>query len=139
MWLERAMLALVSASMDQLLEFPACVLMWGLLARGQRGEPRGLVDVGMALVLMLLLGLLGRPVLRAPVRSLAGWGTTFRLPKGAEGPTAGWAHFVWSGVWVFLGVSSWDWPVCGPGFVIVGGGLAVFRASVRLKRARDSA
>jgi hypothetical protein len=137
MWLEDALLSVLSASIDQLLEFPACVLMWALLAGGQRGEPRGLVDVGMALAMMLLLGLLVRPVLRSPVRSLAGWGRTFRLPEGTEGPTAGWAHFVWSGVWVFLGVTSWDWPVFGPGFVIVGGGLAVFRASVRLKRALE--
>jgi hypothetical protein len=129
------MLALLSASIDQVFEFPACVLLWSLLARGQRGEPRGLFDVGAALLLMLVFGLVVRRVLRSPARSLAGWGKTFRLPAGTEGPTAGWAHFAWSGVWVCLGVSTWDLGVFGPGFVIVGGGLALFRATVRLKRA----
>lgn len=128
------MLALLSASIDALLEFFACVLLLVLL-RGAQGAPYGPVDVGLGALLLWLLGTLVRGVLRSPVRSLAGWGRFYRLPEGTEGPTAGWAHFVWSGLWIILGV--WSWDIGGLAFVVTGSVLLLFRAAVRLKRARS--
>src|SRR5687767_9869595 len=99
--LMEGLLALLSASLDQLLQLPACFLVAGLIMRQGRNEPFGLFDLGSIVVVLLCIGILVRRMYRSPVRSLAGLGRSYRLPEGTVGPTASWAHFMWDAIWIW--------------------------------------
>ena len=139
------LLALLSASLDQLFQVPASLLVWGLIARWGRHEPFAFFDVASLAVALFCVSILVRRMYRSPVRSLAGIGRMYPLPKGTEGPTASWAHFLWDGIWLCFGIAlmsgttvtgpegaHWQ-PGLGIGFLIVAGILLPLRLIFRYK------
>lgn len=129
-----ALLALLAASMDALIELPACFCLSILLARRERRDPLDVSDLVCALIVVGVFALLVHRALRATHRDYAGWGRIYRLPPGSKAPTVSWAHFVWSAAWMTLGLGVWEvWGGC----ALVAGALSSFRAIVWVRRWRD--
>ncbi len=63
------LLALLSVSLDQAFQFPACILVSGFLMRRGRNQPFELFDAGTLLVVIICVGfLVRRTYLLVPVR-----------------------------------------------------------------------
>lgn len=138
------LLTILSATMDQLLQFPACILVTGVFMRRHREVPFDLFDAGSIFLALLCVGFLVRRMYISPVRPLGGLGTFYKTPENTVGPSVSWAHLVYDGLWLWFGLSFMpgpDDPVevlsLGPGFVLVTGVLLPMRLYC-LYRHRDS-
>jgi hypothetical protein len=138
-----ALVALLAASLDQLLEFPACLLLGGLITRRAQELPLEAPDALFLAGFLLTAGSLARRIVRAPERPLEGYGLWYRTPRGTMGPTTSWAHVPWALVYFWLAHAFWtqydgeaqrSYLGIGPGFLIVAAGFLSLRAVVRIKR-----
>jgi hypothetical protein len=134
----------LAASLDQFLEFPAGLLLGGLITRRARQAPLDGVDAIFLIGLLLTAGLLARRIARAPERPLGGYGLWHKTPRDTMGSTASWAHALWALCYFWLAHGLWtqydadeqrSYLGLGPGFLIVAAGFLSLRVVVRIKRA----
>lgn len=135
------LLAVLAASLDQLLEFPACWLLGGLVVRRVSGKPLEAADGLLLVGFLLTAGLLVRRIVRSPERPLDGLGRGYKTPPGTTGPTASWAHAPWSALYFWLAYVFWTLEDAeskstqygpGPGILIAAAGFAVLRVVFRI-------
>jgi hypothetical protein len=119
---------LLAASLEALLELPTFVALAVVVDRRLDHRPIEAIDAVAALSFVGLATLLVLRTVTTRARSLAGWGTFYRVPHPSLAPTASWAHLVWSVAWFTLG-----WSIggrAGAVLLALSGLLLVFRALV---------